>query len=218
MDPHTILGVSRQATLEEIHIAYRAKARKHHPDTGGDAWAFKQVVAAYERLVELKTGRPVEPEAAPRTDPPTAPAARPASPAPARGNRVRSPTPRTTPARPAWDVRQLGRLLWQAGFRHLPLQDETSHFILINALDIFVTYLVVATGGIEANPIARVVLRHWGFNGMIGFKMAIVAFVTVVAQVIARRDTVTAGRLLNGSTLVVSIVVVYGLVLLAKPT
>jgi hypothetical protein len=207
MDPHTILGVSRQATLEEIHAAYREKARKHHPDAGGDAWAFKQVVAAHERLVTLRTGSAAEPPAASRTDPPSAP-----PPVPARARHVEPPPT------PAWDVHRLGRMLWQACFGHLPLQDETSHFILVNALDIFVTYLVVSTGGVEANPVARVVMARWGFHGMIGFKMAIVAFVTVIAQVIARRNLVTAGRLLNAGTLMVAGVVVYGLTLLARPT
>lgn len=202
MDPHTILGVSRQATLEEIHAAYREKARKHHPDAGGDAWAFKQVVTAHERLVALRTGRTAETPAAARDATPPVP------PPPARTRRVGSP---------AWTVRRLGRMLWQAGFGQLPLQDETSHFILVNTLDIFVTYLVVSTGGIEANPIARWVMARWGFDGMLGFKMAIVAFVTVVAQVIARRNLVTAGRLLNAGTLVVALVVVYGLTLLGKP-
>lgn len=207
MDPHTILGVSRQATLEEIHAAYREKARKHHPDAGGDAWAFKQVVAAHERLVALRTGHTAEPPAAPRPDPPPAP-----PPVPARARRVERPPP------PARDARRLGQMVWQACFGHLPLQDETSHFILINTLDIFVTYLVVATGGVEANPVARMVMARWGFHGMIGFKMAIVAFVTVVAQVIARRNLVAAGRLLNVGTLMVAGVVVYGLTLLARPT
>jgi hypothetical protein len=120
-------------------------------------------------------------------------------------------------AAPVWDLRTAARRLWRAGFSQLPLQDETTQFILINTLDIFVTYLIVATGGVEANPVARAVLVWWGFNGMIGFKMAIVAFVTVVAQVVARRNLATAGLLLRGSTLVVAGVVIYGLVLLARP-
>jgi DnaJ domain len=50
LDPRTVLGVSPDASLEEIHDAYRAKSKKHHPDCGGDEWAFRMVTRAYEVL------------------------------------------------------------------------------------------------------------------------------------------------------------------------
>lgn len=50
LDPRTILGVGPDASLEEIHEAYRAKSKKHHPDRGGDEWAFRMVARAYEVL------------------------------------------------------------------------------------------------------------------------------------------------------------------------
>ena len=50
LDPRTILGVSPGASLEEIHEAYREKSKKHHPDRGGDEWAFRMVARAYEVL------------------------------------------------------------------------------------------------------------------------------------------------------------------------
>jgi DnaJ domain len=50
LDPRTILGVGPTATAEEIHEAYRAKSKKHHPDMGGDEWAFRMVSRAYEVL------------------------------------------------------------------------------------------------------------------------------------------------------------------------
>jgi hypothetical protein len=42
--------VGPDASLEEIHEAYRAKSKKHHPDAGGDEWAFRMVARAYEVL------------------------------------------------------------------------------------------------------------------------------------------------------------------------
>jgi hypothetical protein len=45
-----LLGVEPSATAADIKSAYRAKARQHHPDAGGDAAAFAQVAAAYELL------------------------------------------------------------------------------------------------------------------------------------------------------------------------
>ena len=50
LDPRTVLGVSPDASLEEIHDAYRTKSKKHHPDLGGDEWAFRMVARAYEVL------------------------------------------------------------------------------------------------------------------------------------------------------------------------
>jgi hypothetical protein len=50
IDPRSILGVGEHATPEETHRAYVTKSKKHHPDAGGDEWAFRIVARAYELL------------------------------------------------------------------------------------------------------------------------------------------------------------------------
>ncbi len=50
IDPRSILGVGGEASTEEIQRAFREKSKKHHPDLGGDEWAFRMVVRAYEIL------------------------------------------------------------------------------------------------------------------------------------------------------------------------
>lgn len=54
IDPYKILGVSKEATEEEIKKAYRKLALQYHPDkNGGDKKAeekFKEIAAAYEIL------------------------------------------------------------------------------------------------------------------------------------------------------------------------
>jgi len=50
LDPRIVLGVSPSASLDEIHEAFRSKSKKHHPDLGGDEWAFRMVARAYEVL------------------------------------------------------------------------------------------------------------------------------------------------------------------------
>ena len=47
-DAHYVaLGIGRDATAAEIKSAYRAAAREHHPDKGGDAEEFKLYAEAY---------------------------------------------------------------------------------------------------------------------------------------------------------------------------
>ena len=57
IDPRSVLDVGVDASMEEIHNAFREKSKKHHPDLGGDEWAFRMVVRAYEML---KTTRGIE--------------------------------------------------------------------------------------------------------------------------------------------------------------
>jgi hypothetical protein len=50
IDPRAVLGVAPSASVEDIRDAFREKSKKHHPDHGGDEWAFRIVVRAYEIL------------------------------------------------------------------------------------------------------------------------------------------------------------------------
>jgi len=52
LDPHDVLGVAPGASIQEVRDAYHAKSKKHHPDLGGDEWAFRVVVRAFEILCE----------------------------------------------------------------------------------------------------------------------------------------------------------------------
>lgn len=50
MNLYDVLGVSKDASTDEIKKAYRRLASKHHPDKGGDTAKFQEIQTAYDTL------------------------------------------------------------------------------------------------------------------------------------------------------------------------
>ncbi len=50
-----VLGLPPNATRQQIKRRYRALAKKHHPDRGGDQREMKRIIAAYELLMKDQT-------------------------------------------------------------------------------------------------------------------------------------------------------------------
>lgn len=99
----------------------------------------------------------------------------------------------------------------------LPLERETTAFILVSALDIFMTWMLLYSGRFrESNPIADYFIGGWGIKGMVYFKMAVTAFVCVTAQIIALKKPAYAEFVLKLGTLIVAAVVIYSFVLYVR--
>jgi DnaJ domain len=72
-DPYAVLGISPDATLDEVRSARRKLAAKFHPDHGGDAVKMGEINVAFDTVVfQLLHPAAVEPEsaAAPAPAPP----------------------------------------------------------------------------------------------------------------------------------------------------
>jgi hypothetical protein len=57
-NPWEILGVERGASWEDIRAAFLKKARRLHPDKGGDRKQFQELRSAYESLRDVMDGDP----------------------------------------------------------------------------------------------------------------------------------------------------------------
>ncbi|MFT3854643.1 MAG: J domain-containing protein [Ilumatobacteraceae bacterium] len=68
-DPFEVLGLTWQATLDDVRAARRALALELHPDKGGDVVRMQEVNVAFEAAVAHLTGR--RPLVAPAPLPPS---------------------------------------------------------------------------------------------------------------------------------------------------
>jgi Domain of unknown function (DUF5658) len=115
------------------------------------------------------------------------------------------------------------RSLYAMLFEGLPLEGETGLFIAASTLDVMMTNFLINHANVashvlfvESNPLARYFMDSWGFDGVVYFKFGLVAFVSLICQVIARSRIVVARRVLYFATALVSAVVAYSAVLLIQ--
>ena len=79
------------------------------------------------------------------------------------------------------------------------------------------TYILLNFGGFEEyNKLAKFLYDRFEFAGMVYYKFALVAIVTVVTQIIATRSLRTARWVLNVGSAIVFGVVLYSLYLFVR--
>jgi len=92
------------------------------------------------------------------------------------------------------------------GFAHAPemhFQNAYVWIIFVSSLDIMLTWKILDRGGIEVNPLAALVIDEWGMQGAVAFKFALMMWVIVVCEILARLRR-SAGRFLAVTAIVVS--------------
>ncbi len=96
----------------------------------------------------------------------------------------------------------------------LRLETETAWFILFSLCDVVATFLLLGRTGsdvrfVESNPIARWFFEGWGFEGLIWFKVGMLATVVVISQIVAVKHAGTAKKLLVFGCIVLVFVFLY---------
>ena len=105
---------------------------------------------------------------------------------------------------------------WLGG--RVVLENESTWFVLLNALGFFCTYLLVAwpaSPGLEANPVAGLALT-WGFRAYIVLKLIMTVVPMVCCELIARRNRPLGRYLLLALTVVVGGIVAHGASVIAS--
>lgn len=95
---------------------------------------------------------------------------------------------------------------------HLPHGRKLLFFAALNAADLALTWWIVERGGgraYESNPVASWCLTAFGWPGLAGFKVAVVALVTALAVTVSRQHPRAGGHVLAFGCCAVLAVVVY---------
>ncbi len=88
--------------------------------------------------------------------------------------------------------------------------------IVLAALDIMLTWFILARSGVEVNPVAREVIQAWGLPGAIAFKFALVILAIVICEIVGRQRPGTGWSLAAAAALINAIPVGWAFVLIAS--
>jgi len=92
------------------------------------------------------------------------------------------------------------------GFARSPEMHFQNHYVWLvffSSLDVMLTWKILEQGGREINPIAAAVIDFWGMHGATAFKFALITWVVIVCEVLARMRA-RAGRFLAVAAVAIS--------------
>jgi len=85
-------------------------------------------------------------------------------------------------------------------------------FVLLSLADLYFTWLIIQSSGgriNEGNPFAKAWLQHYGWQGLVAFKIAAITVVAGVVLVVARYRPRTSAALVAFACLAVCYVLYY---------
>ncbi len=92
------------------------------------------------------------------------------------------------------------------GFARCPemhFQNSYVWLVFVSSLDIMLTWKILSRGGLEVNPVAAIIIDMWGIHGAIAFKFALMTWVILICECLARLR-MSAGRFLAYTAVIVS--------------
>ena len=93
-------------------------------------------------------------------------------------------------------------------------QNGYALFVFVSCLDIILTWVILYRGGLEVNPVARLVIDAWGLPGAIIFKISLMLFVIIACEIVGRTSDLKGRGLVLVAILISSFPVVWSLTLL----
>jgi hypothetical protein len=97
---------------------------------------------------------------------------------------------------------------------HVRYPNEYVWFVFVSALDLMLTWVVLAFGGRETNGVAAHVLQRYGLVGFVIFKFALVVLVICLCEVIGRHNDRVARRIAAFAVVVTCLPVLLSILLL----
>jgi hypothetical protein len=91
----------------------------------------------------------------------------------------------------------------------LTLQQEYLALLLLNLFDLFLTGWIFRQGGHESNRLANVIMAHFKLAGLAVYKVASVAVIIVLSEIVAQKHKETAVRLVMATCLFYLFLVCY---------
>jgi len=87
--------------------------------------------------------------------------------------------------------------------------------LLLSSVDVIFTWHILRRGGLELNPIAKLIIDKWELPGAIAFKFALVMFVIVSSEIVGRQRDKWGRGLIYSAVGIALFPVAWSLVLLS---
>jgi hypothetical protein len=87
--------------------------------------------------------------------------------------------------------------------------------LLLSSVDVIFTWHILRRGGLELNPIAKLIIDKWELPGAIAFKFALVMFVIVSSEIVGRKRDKWGRGLIYSAVGIALFPVAWSLVLLS---